>query len=105
MFPEINFYRRYIDDGLGAWLKEPTNSEAQDTARWLAFQDAINGYGSLHEFFINDTRYHPLRWTFEDRSKTTIFLELIIASKQRSMRRNSTFISISRLTPAIHPEY
>ena len=32
LFPEINFYRRYIDDGLGAWLKEPTNSEAQDTA-------------------------------------------------------------------------
>ena len=78
LFPEINFYRRYIDDGLGAWLKEPTNSEGQDTARWLAFQDAINGYGSLHEFFINDTRYHPLRWTFEDRSKTAIFLDLTI---------------------------
>ena len=45
LFPKINFYCHYIDDGLGTWLKDSTSSsnyDAQDTARcWLAFQSAI----------------------------------------------------------------
>ena len=61
LYPEISFYRRYIDDLFGIWIPNSTN----DHARWLLFQQDIDKCGKL-------------RWNVSDREKSVNFLDLTI---------------------------
>jgi hypothetical protein len=56
----LAFYKRYIDDVLGAWY---CYDEAEDRIMWAAFQEDMNDFGRL-------------RWTFSARSLTADFLDL-----------------------------
>jgi hypothetical protein len=77
LFPEISYYRRYIDDGFALWLPNPTHLPALQDQRYQEFQDSIQKYGHDHEFF-QDNALRPLQWTFEKRCKKAIFLDLSI---------------------------
>jgi hypothetical protein len=77
LFPEISYYRRYIDDGFAIWLPNQLHSPAFQDQRYQEFQDATQKYGYDHEFF-QDNDLRPLQWTFEKRCKKAIFLDLTI---------------------------
>jgi hypothetical protein len=62
-YPEIYYFKRYIDDVFGVWV--PLNDEATDAQQWLSFQEDSNTFGKL-------------RWEFTHRTLTTIFLDLTI---------------------------
>ena len=79
LFPELTYYRRYIDDGMGIWTPRAPLCLAADKARWEQFQAKVQCFGSDHPFFLNDDRYKPLEWTFSDRCKSAIFLDLNIS--------------------------
>ena len=83
-YPEIFYYRRYIDDGFGAWEPNPRFSELEDVARFDLFKSDVNSFGMNHEFFSNDNPLRPLRWTFSDRAKNVIFLDLNITIRNQS---------------------
>ena len=57
----ISYYKRYIDDVLAVWLTD-TDAE-QDEIEWQSFQDCMNDWGDL-------------KWTFSERSKKAVFLDL-----------------------------
>jgi hypothetical protein len=64
-YPEIVFYRRYIDDVLIIWVPKGIN----DTDRWTAFQIEFNSFGKL-------------RWEFSKRLQEINFLDLQITIKR-----------------------
>jgi hypothetical protein len=66
-FPEMIFYKRYIDDVLIIW--QPT--DYNDTQRYKNFQDDFNNFGKL-------------RWIFTSRDKETNFLDLTITINSAS---------------------
>jgi hypothetical protein len=60
-YPELSFYKRYIDDIIGIWIP----SFIHDEQRWISFQNDMNNYGSL-------------RWEFSERTLTVNFLDLTL---------------------------
>ena len=75
-FPELNLYRRYIDDGLGIWTPNPKNSQILDLERWNSFQEQFNNYGTLS-------------WEFSERTRSAIFLDITIEIDPESPDRLS----------------
>jgi hypothetical protein len=65
-FPELLFYKRYIDDVFYLW--ECHDDETIDAARWEQFKTVMNDFGKL-------------RWEFSSLGTTTNFLDLIIELK------------------------
>ena len=61
LYPEIMFYRRYIDDLIGIWIPKSNN----DNDRWSLFQQDLDKRGKL-------------RWNISPREKTVNFLDLTI---------------------------
>jgi hypothetical protein len=57
------YYRRFIDDILGIWI--PSQSPAEDTLAWNRFKARLSDF-------------HGLIWETEDRSPSTIFMDLTI---------------------------
>ena len=84
-FPEIIYYRRYIDDGLGCWDRNPSFSMIENSARFDLFKSEVNSFGVNHSFFADDNPLRPLRWTFSELSKNAIFLDLDIAIRNHSI--------------------
>jgi hypothetical protein len=58
----LHFLRRFIDDGLGIWLRD--SDQQQDNANWESFQSIVNGMG--------------LQWEFSSRSSDVTFMDLNI---------------------------
>ena len=56
---QIQFYRRYIDDVFGIWLRQPG-----DEATWNAFKELMNA--------------SKLEWDFTERARSVDFLDLTI---------------------------
>jgi hypothetical protein len=84
-FPELTYYRRYIDDGFGIWTPMEQHTEAEDLRRWNLFKETIGNFGKNHPFFIESEQLSPLCWKFitsdtdtTERSKNKIFLDLNI---------------------------
>jgi hypothetical protein len=63
-YPEIDIWRRFIDDGLSIWLTHP--DPATDAQRWQSYQNDMNA------------RFGGLQWTFSPRSNTIDFMDLTI---------------------------
>jgi len=59
--PNLLYYRHYIDDILGIWIPSPNNN----TKTWDRFKSKLNSWGSL-------------KWTIEEPSNRTHFLDLNI---------------------------
>jgi hypothetical protein len=57
-FPQLRFYRRYIDDGFGIWI-------GNDDIHWKEFQLAFASFGKLS-------------WTFSTLTKRIDFLEITL---------------------------
>jgi hypothetical protein len=70
-YPEIDLWRRFIDDGLGIWLHH--TDPAIDAQRWQSYQDDMNA------------RFGGLQWTFSPRSSTIDFMDLTIVIKGNSV--------------------
>ena len=68
-YPELKFYRRYIDDGFGIWEPDPLLPPAQTLLRWGELQADFNQYG---------THTGRLRWDFSLQQTTIDFLDLTI---------------------------
>jgi hypothetical protein len=60
-YPELLFFKRYIDDIFAIWI--PLHSD--DTARWLQFQTDLNNFGKL-------------KWEVSARTRSTNFLDINI---------------------------
>jgi hypothetical protein len=60
-FPELHYYKRYIDDVIGIWIPRSID----DNQRWALFQTTMNNFGKL-------------RWEFSSRLHTINFLDLTI---------------------------
>jgi len=65
-YPELMFYRRYIDDGLGVWVHQSHLTPDFAARRWERFKDRFN-------------RICTLNWTFGDLEKSVDFLDLSIS--------------------------
>jgi hypothetical protein len=65
-FPELHFYRRYIDDGFGIWIPNPTTSSTVDLQRWESFKTKFGNYGQL-------------TWEFTDRCRSIDYLDLTLS--------------------------
>jgi len=76
---QILFYKRYIDDIFGIWLRQPG-----DTALWEDFQDHINNGSALIWDFSERLLFYPL-----------------VRSPQISTRNPSIYIHISHHTQRI----
>jgi hypothetical protein len=63
LYPNLRFYRRYIDDGFGFWHHD--SLPTVDYGKWLIFQEHFCSYGSL-------------TWDFSDRASSINFLDLQI---------------------------
>jgi hypothetical protein len=62
-YPELAFYRRYIDDIIGIWVpKDPTT----DDDRWKLFQNDLNSFGKL-------------TWEISTRTREVNYLDLTIS--------------------------
>jgi hypothetical protein len=61
-YPELTFYKRYIDDVFGIWTPATLN----DDYRWKSFQHDMNNHGKL-------------KWEFTDRVMKINFLDIEIA--------------------------
>ena len=66
LFPELLFYRRFIDDGFGIWIPSPHSDSVTDTARFENFQQKFRRWGRLD-------------WTFSLRSTSVDFLDVTIS--------------------------
>lgn len=64
-YPEILFYRRYIDDVFGIWSPKSVD----DDLRWSSFTKDLNLCGKL-------------RWEASERSTTINFLDLVITIEE-----------------------
>ena len=76
-YPELGYYSRYIDDGLGVWTPKTADID-RDKNRWEQFQTDINSYGNCHPFFTDNGAHKPLQWEFSNRGKKVQFLDLTI---------------------------
>ena len=74
-FPELAYYRRYIDDGFGIWSPLDGASSSSDNSRFTDYVELMNQFGIKHHFFATSTLL-PLQWEFSERSDTAIFLDL-----------------------------
>lgn len=74
-FPELAYYRRYIDDGFGIWTPLDGASSSSDDSRFADFMSLMNHFGTTHPFFAASTLL-PLQWEFSERSDVAIFLDL-----------------------------
>ena len=72
-FDELVFYTWYIDDGLHAWVPNPTQD---NTACLAAFQHCMQSFGIDHSFFHANPDLQPLQWTFSNLAPTAVFLNL-----------------------------
>jgi len=77
----LHFLRRFIDDGLGIWLRDP--NPKIDEANWTLFQLLINSMG--------------LQWEFSTRSSDVTFMDLNI-----HLRRGRLFTSLYTKPMALH---
>jgi hypothetical protein len=59
-FPQLRFYRRYIDDGFGIWI-----NNGQDEKAWREFQQLFDAFGNLS-------------WTFSPLGTKIDFLDITI---------------------------
>ena len=75
-FPELVYYRRYIDDGFGAWVPNPAVDNA---ARLTLFHQRMQSFGVEHDFFLSNPALRPLEWTFSALAPTAVFLDLTIS--------------------------
>ena len=75
-FPELMYYRQYIDDEFGAWVP---NSLNDNSARLTIFHQRMQSYGIEHEFFLSNPDLCPLQWTFSVLVPTAVFLDLSIS--------------------------
>ena len=74
-YPEMVFYNRYIDDGFGIW-----NLAMSSPDRWKAFQNDINSFGKLHDFFTApNCIFRPLVWEFTELAQSAVFLDLTVS--------------------------
>ncbi|MCP4748688.1 MAG: hypothetical protein GY874_21520 [Desulfobacteraceae bacterium] len=80
-FPELAYYRRYIDDGFGIWTPLEGSNRLNDDARFNELKSLMDGFGSTHSFFLNSS-HTPLQWEFSERSKSAIFLDLSLSIDQ-----------------------
>ena len=64
--PNLRFYRRFIDDGIGIWI--PCDDPVDDAIRWSEFQSDVNSFGKL-------------TWEFSQRTTSVDFLDLTITIK------------------------
>ena len=71
-FESLDYYRRFIDDGLAIWIHNP--DPTIDASNYKAFQDAINGGG--------------LSWTFIKRDKQVHFMDLTIKIEGSKLSTN-----------------
>jgi hypothetical protein len=61
-YPELRFYRRYIDDVIGIWVPlDPVN----DDNRWKQYQNDVNNFGKL-------------KWEISERTMSVNYLDLNI---------------------------
>jgi hypothetical protein len=67
-YPELQFYKRYIDDVIGIWIPK-TDSDNQ---RWQEFQQDMNNFGQL-------------RWDFSSRQLTINFLDLTLTINKKGI--------------------
>jgi hypothetical protein len=74
-FPELSYYRRYIDDGFGIWSPLDGANSSSDDSRFSQFKKLMNQFGIDHDFFSASTLL-PLQWKFSDRSDESVFLDL-----------------------------
>jgi hypothetical protein len=72
-FPDLLFYRRYLDDSLCIWKQPPPNTIDDTIATLNLFETTMNDYGKL-------------RWTFTPMSDHVDFLDITV-----SQNRNGTF--------------
>ena len=77
----LHFLRRFIDNGLGIWLRDP--NKQQDNANWELFQSTVNGMG--------------LQWEFSSRSSDVTFMDLNI-----HLQRGRLFTSLYAKPMALH---
>ena len=62
-YPNLFYYRRYIDDGFGIWNITAEENAVQNEKRWNDFKNNFNSVSTLE-------------WTFSDRTRTTDFLDI-----------------------------
>ena len=77
----LHFLRRFIDDGLGIWLRDP--DQQQDNIYWEMFQTIVNGMG--------------LQWEFSSRSSDVTFMDLNI-----HLRNGRLFTNLYAKPMALH---
>jgi len=59
VFPEINYYTRYIDDGLCIW--DPLDDQVNNNNNQLQeFKNLMNNFGTDHAFFTTHPEHKPL---------------------------------------------
>ncbi|GFH46964.1 hypothetical protein CTEN210_03439 [Chaetoceros tenuissimus] len=74
LFPELGFYKRYIDDSLGLW----TPLQDNDLQRREEFKRVVSTFGANDQFFKDNPSLKPLQWEVEDFSSSAVFLDLNI---------------------------
>lgn len=79
-FPELHYYRRYIDDGFGIWIPQ----DDSPNIRLDEFKMTMASYGIDHPFFAR-TGLQPLQWEFSSLDTSAIFLDLDISIKNRKI--------------------
>jgi hypothetical protein len=62
LFPQLTFYRRYIDDGFGIWVDQ---EGLDNSMMWENFKTTFDQFGKL-------------RWTFSQRQASIEFLDTVI---------------------------
>ena len=62
-FPELIFYRRFIDDGIGLWKPTPDSTEEANLVQWNKFKTTFNSVSTL-------------QWTFSELVRSTDFLDI-----------------------------
>ena len=81
LFPELAYYRRYIDDGFGVWTPLEGSTPQSDDERFNRFKSLMDEFGSTHTFFQTST-HTPLQWEFSERKPSAIFLDLNLSLDQ-----------------------
>jgi hypothetical protein len=80
-YPELKFYKRYIDDIIGIWI--PTNQQ-DDNNRWNSYIHDLNLYGSL-------------KWDVSERSKQVDYLDLTISINNTGRITTTLFEKVHNL--------
>jgi hypothetical protein len=73
-YPELIFFKRYIDDIFAIWLPHHFN----DNERWQQFQDDLNNFGKL-------------KWETSLRTTTTNFLDINITINKKGIIETSLY--------------